>query len=174
MNAIEAIACRHSTRAYLPLPLEEEKLQVILSAGCAAPVGSARYDALHLTVVQDESLLARIFDAVGDMTEKILGVRKDMNFGAKTLILVSAAPGMMPGIEYANAGCVLENMAIAATALGVASVIVGGPAAAIANDVELCATLCLPEGFKPLLGAFFGYAEEDVPAKSHTISITRK
>ena len=54
---------------------------------------------------------------------------------------------MIPGIEYANAGCVLENMAIAATSLGIDNIIWGG--------------------------ASFGYAVTEETAKEHTISVNR-
>lgn len=41
----------------------------------------------------------------------------DKNFGAPTMIVVSSKPAVFPGIEYANAACVIENMAIATTSL---------------------------------------------------------
>ena len=60
MNALEAILKRKSTRAYGPAQISEEALENIIKAACAAPVGMARYDTLHITVVQNEDMLARI------------------------------------------------------------------------------------------------------------------
>ena len=53
MNTLEAIAKRKSTRNYTPEQIPEEALAVILKAGFAAPVAMAKYDSLHITVVQN-------------------------------------------------------------------------------------------------------------------------
>ena len=118
MNAIESIMERTSIRAYKPKQIDNEALQKILQAGMAAPVGSNAYDALHMTVVQDRDLFPIIDKAVSDMIFSMLGKRMDKAFGAPTMVFISSKPAIMPGIEYANAACVLENMAIAATSLG--------------------------------------------------------
>lgn len=64
----------------------------------------------------------------------------------------------MPGIDYANAACVLENMVPAATDQGVNSLIWGGAATAVNQNGLLKKLLEIPDGFKPLLCASFGYA----------------
>ena len=107
------------------------------------------------------------------MVSKLFGKRMDKNFGAPTMIIVSAKPGMMPGIEYANAACVLENMLIAATDMGIDNIIHGGGSAVVAQSEELKQKLSIPEGFKPALCASFGYAVNAEPAKDHSIAITR-
>ena len=173
MNTLEAIAKRYSCRNYKPEQISEETLNEILKAGMAAPVGSAAYDSLHITVIQDWDLLNTISNAVTDMVEKLLGKRMDKNFGAPTMIIVSAKPGMMPGIEYANAACVLENMLIAATSMGVDNIIWGGGSAVVAQSEELMKQLNIPDGFKPALCASFGYAVNEESAKEHNISVTR-
>ena len=173
MNTLEAIAKRVSVRAYKPKQISEEALESILKAGMAAPVGSGAYDSLHITVIQDWKLLNSISDAVTDMVEKLLGKRMDKNFGAPTMVIVSSKPAMMPGIEYANAACVLENMLLAATSMGIDNIIWGGGAAVVAQNEELKKRLNIPEGFRPLLCASFGYATEEVPAKTHEITVNR-
>ena len=173
MHTLEAIAKRKSTRSYKPVQIPEGALQTILKSGCAAPIAMARYDSLHITVVQKQELLDRINAATAEMIAQTLGVRKNVDFGAKTLILVSSTPVHRPGTEYTNAGIVVENMVLAATDLGIDSVILGGAPGAVAQDAELMKALEIPEGFTPLLGAFFGYGAEDTPAKEHTIAINR-
>lgn len=173
MNTLEAIAKRYSCRSYKLEQISEEALEAILKAGMAAPVGSGAYDSLHITVVQDWDLLNEISDAVTEMVSKIFGRRMDKNFGAPTMIIVSAKPGRMPGMEYANAACVLENMLIAATSLGIDNIIHGGGSAVVAQSEELMQKLGIPEGFKPTLCASFGYAVEKTPAKNHTIAVNR-
>ena len=173
MNTLEAIKKRVSCRAYKPEQISKESLDTILKAGMAAPVGSGAYDSLHITVIQDGDLLNYIGDAVTDMVEKLLGKRMDKNFGAPTMIIVSSKPAMMPGIEYANAACVLENMLIAATGLGIDNIIWGGGAAVVAQSEELKKQLRISEEFTPLLCVSFGYAVKEEPAKTHTITVNR-
>ena len=87
MNTLDAIFSRKSTRAYNGEQISEENLQLILKAGCAAPIGMARYDTLHITVVQNEDILSKIFNEAEEAMFKAIGMRKNMNFGAKTMSL---------------------------------------------------------------------------------------
>ena len=173
MNTLEAIAMRTSIRAYKPKQISEENLKAILDAGMSAPVASGAYDSVHLTVIQDAALLNEIGEAVNEMVFKVLGRRMNKNFGAPTMIIVSAAKGHIPGIEYANAGCILENMAIAATDMGIDNIIWGGAPATIAQSPELMSKLHIPEGYTPVLCASFGFAVQQEPAKGHTITVNR-
>lgn len=171
MNAIESIMKRTSVRAYKTEQIGDKELQTILQAGMAAPVSSNAYDTLHMTVVQDREVFPIIDKAVSDMIFNMMGKRMNKSFGAPTMVFVSSKPAMMPGVEYANAACVLENMAIAATSLGVANIIWGGAAAAVAQDESLRKKLEIPEGYNPLLCISLGHAKEDEPAKKHEIGI---
>lgn len=173
MNTLEAIAKRKSTRNYTPEQIPEDVLQTILKAGCAAPVAMARYDSLHITVVQSQDLLDRINAAAAEAISKALGVRENTDFGAKTLIFISSTPIHRAGTEHANVGIVMENMVLAATDLGIDSVILGAAPAAVAQDPQLMKDLKIPEGYTPMLGVFFGYGAEDTPTKEHTIAISR-
>ncbi len=173
MNTLEAIAKRKSTRAYKPVQIPEDALASIIKAGCAAPVARAQYDSLHITVIQSEEILSKIAEGASEMLFKMMGVRKNMNFGAKTMIVISSVTSAMPGMDYANAGIILENMVLAATDLGIDSCIMGAPTAILAQNEELIKAAGIPDGFKPLLGAVFGYAVEDAPAKSHEITVNR-
>ena len=171
MNAIESINARKSTRAYKSKQISNSDLETILQAGMAAPVGSGAYDTLHITVVQNQSLFSKINVAVTDMIFKMMGKKMDKNFGAPTMIFVSSKPTMITGLEYANSACVLENMSIAATSLGIDNIIWGGAAAAVAQKTELQKDLEIPEGYKPILCISLGYAKENVTPKKHEISV---
>ena len=172
MQTLVAIAKRKSTRSYKPERISEEALQTILKAGCAAPVAMGNYASLHFTVVENPVLLEKINEAATEALLK-LGVQKNADYGAKTLILVSSTPVHRPGTDHANAGIVIENMVLAATSLGIDSVILGAAPAAVAQDRELLKALEIPDGFVPLLGAFFGYGTEATPPKEHTITVNR-
>lgn len=173
MNTLEAIAKRRSARSYKPEQISEEALATIIKAGCAAPVALAKYDSLHITVVQDERLIEKIFDQAQEVVFAAIGVRKNLNYGAKTLIVVSSQPPHREGMDCANGAIVIENMVLAATDLGIDSCIMGAPIAALAGNTELSQAIAIPEGFSPVLGAVFGYATEHAPAKEHTITVNR-
>ena len=173
MNTLEAIAKRTSIRAYKPDQIPEDALQAILKAGMAAPVGSGAYDSLHITIVQNTELLNEIAAATNEMIFKMLGRKMDKNFRAPTMIIVSSKPAMMPGIEYANVSTVLENMALAATDMGIDNIIWAGAAGAVAQSEELSDKVGIPDGFKPVLCASFGYAVTPAVGKEHSISVNR-
>lgn len=173
MNAIESITVRKSTRAYKSKQISNSDLETILQAGMAAPVGSGAYDTLHITVVQNQEIFSKINVAVTDMIFKIMGKKMDKNFGAPTMIFVSSKPAMMPGLEYANTACILENMAIAATSLEIDNIIWGGAAVAVAQNEELQKDLEIPEGYKPILCISLGYAKETESPKKHEISVNK-
>ena len=174
MNTQEAIAKRKSTRSYTAAPVPEEALNAILQAGFAAPVAMARYDSLHITVLQNEEIIKRINDATSEMFSKRMGVKRDMDFGARTLFFVSTTTeGLHPEMAYANVGIVVENMVIAATDLGIDTVILGGAPRVIVEDEALMKDLGIPAGMKPVLGICLGYATTEEPPKTHSITVNR-
>ena len=173
MNTLEAIAKRKSTRSYTDEMISEDALEKILKAGMSAPIGMGKYDSLHITVVQNDALIVRIFDEAQEVVFSTLGFKKSFNYGATTLIIISSQPSYREGMDYANGGIVIENMALAATDLGIDSCIMGAPIAALADNAELSNTVGIPDGFKPVLGIVFGYANTNEPAKEHEITINR-
>lgn len=174
MNTLEAIAKRKSTRSYTTTPVSEEALNTILQAGFAAPVAMARYDSLHITVLQNVDVINRINEATSEMFFKRIGVKKNADFGARTLLFVSTTTEGLPiEMVYANVGIVVENMVLAATDLGIDTVILGGAPRIIVEDETLMRDLGIPEGFKPVLGICLGYATAEEPPKTHSITVNR-
>ena len=172
MNTLEAIAKRRSTRAYKSEQIPKEAVEAIIKAACAAPIAMAKYDSLHITVIQNQNIIDRINDITAEMFAKKTGIKKSTDTGAKTMILVSSAHTILPPeMEYANVGIVVENMVLAATDMGIDSVIIGGAPAIISQNDDIIKELGIPDGFKPILGAMFGYAVTEEPAKSHTINV---
>lgn len=171
-EVLKTIYNRKSTKDYSGVKVSRNDLLSILNAGMTAPVGMKRYDTLHLTVVEDEALLTAISDRA-DM--KTPARPRAPLYGAPTLIFVSAKFEREDNIEYANVGCIMENMAVAATALGVDSVYLWGFIRVVRANADLLAALRLPEGFIPVSALAVGYgtatddAEETGPR--HTVEI---
>ena len=158
MEMIKTIAMRKSTRGYKAEQISDESLTAILNAGCAAPVGMGAYDSVHITVIQNPDLLDKITNA----TANAFGNPKMKPFyGAPTLVIVSGKPNeKSPNIEVANAACIIENMALAATNISIGSVYLWAFLASFSADKELLKKLNLPKGFVPVSGIALGYATE--------------
>ena len=155
MTMMETICSRKSVRSYTGENITAKELEVILKAANASPVGMGQFDSLHLTVITNKDLLAKIEASAAAMFGK-----PDMHplYGAPTLILVSSrkpAP-MMENVAYSNAAIMAHNMALAATELGVGTCYIWGAIAAVSRNPEVLAELKLPEGFMPCCAMCFG------------------
>lgn len=170
MDFMNVILKRHSVRAYKPEQIGEQNLNTILCAASAAPVGRGEYDKIHLTVVQNPELLQKI----SDKTAKLLGMPEGANalYGAPTLIVVSEQAGQDHGVACANAGCIIENMLLAATGLGLGSVFLFAFVHALKENSDLVKALQLPDGFEVKAGAAIGYPQEALPIeKKMTVTL---
>ena len=174
METLQAIARRKSIREYKPEQISELALDTILGAGCAAPVGMAAYEAIHLTVLQNSDLLKRISQSAAVLMNR---PGYDLFYGAPTVIIVSAQAGAFPNIEIANAAIILENICIAATDFNLGSVFVWGTALILQAEPDLMQELKLPTGFAPVASVALGSPAVPDPQeknlKQKTIAITR-
>jgi nitroreductase len=169
METLKTIAMRKSTRSYKSEQINEEYLKKIINAGNSAPVGNGAYDSVHLTIIQNPILLNKLSQTAANMFGN---PDADPLYGAPTLILISGKPNMQfPNLEYANAACIIENMMLAATDLGLGSVYILGAIAALHANVELLNTLNLPKDFVPVSGIVVGYPTEPLVQKDE---FTRK
>ncbi|BCN30272.1 nitroreductase family protein [Anaeromicropila herbilytica] len=57
MELMKAIVSRNSIRKYKPEQITEDELNLILKAGCAAPIGMGKYNYMHITVIQNPSFI---------------------------------------------------------------------------------------------------------------------
>jgi nitroreductase len=181
MKTMEAITNRQSCRSYTEEQLTESELQTILQAANAAPLAFGGYDEIKLTVIQNKELLAKL-DAAG---AKLYGNPKLVRHFAPTLILVSfKTNGRKPGFlatffsedkpdpyPYCNVGCIVENMALAATDLGLGNVILGGPPLVITMNPELSAELKIPQGFMP--GTAIALGKAAMPLKERELTVAK-
>lgn len=157
MNTLDAIKARHSTRAFSDRRISDADLEAILFAGGQAAVGAADFQSMKLFVVQDPQLLQDI-DAAS--------ARKPGThplYGAPTLVVLASRPSILPNIEFTNAGCVIQNMMVAAADLGVDSVYLWMSMYGINNNPELGQRLGFPEDFTCVGTVALGYAAKDFP-----------
>ncbi len=171
MELLEAISKRRSIRAYTNEKVAETKLKIILEAGCAAPVGRGLYDKMHITVIQEKSLLKEISEAM----KSAMHTDDDPLYGASTLIVISAAEMPYPGIEIADTACILENMMLEATEQGLGSVVVWASGMIVNHTPGLKQKAGIPDGYSAVSGIVVGEKAMEVEPKelACTIKINR-
>lgn len=156
MNTLEAIYSRRSIRNYSGAPVTEDELCEILKAAYAAPVGRAMYDTLALSVITKPELLAEWEKLTADAMKV-----PDMHpfYGAPTVILVSSViPSEQDGnVNYSNAAIIVQNMALAATELGVGACHIWGAVRALNGNEEFAEGLKIPAGMKPCCAIALGH-----------------
>ena len=180
MDYFELLSYRKSTRKFTDEQISEDDLKKILYAANAAPVGSNMYKDVHLTIVRDRGVLDKLAEAAVKRHEdkvtmaKIVGEIRDAERPKTTTDPFYAAPlvifishrkqDLQPGIEYANTACIAMSMHLAATALGLGSVLMWGSLEAmrVIPELDNTALLELPEDFEPLLGVAFGHTEKEL------------
>ncbi len=190
MEFTKVLQLRQSTRRFVEEQLSKEQLDALLAAAELAPVGSAMYKDIHLTVVQDQALLLRLCQAawarfstrekiqevagdVDDGNHKALGSEKpNLFYGAPTVIFVShRKQSVQPGIEWANASIVAHQMHLAATDMGLGSCYMWGALESMRMLPELdnSEELRLPPDFEPLIGLAVGIplSEPEMRAARH-------
>ena len=160
MNTLDAIKLRHSTRGFSDRQIGDAELDAILFAGGQAAVGGADFKSMKLIAVQDPELLQAI-----DVASAAAGKRPVPHplYGAPTLVVLASRESILPSIEFTNAGCVIQNMMVAATDLGVDSIYLWMSMYGINNHPELMQRLGFPEGFTCVGTMALGYEAREFP-----------
>ncbi|MDL2229738.1 nitroreductase family protein [Treponema sp. OttesenSCG-928-L16] len=154
METLRVILKRKSVRGFKSVQIPDNALNIIIKAGCAAPVANGDYSSLHLGIIQNRLMLNRIRAAISEAA----GEKADFLYGAPTLIIISSRQRGALHIEVANAACVAQNMMLMATDLEIGSVYVLGPVLAFKPDAEWAKELELPDNFFPTAAVALGYS----------------
>ena len=158
MNTFDAIKARHSSRGFTEKQISDADLEAILFAGGQAAVGGADFKSLKLYAVQDPELLKAI-----DESSAKLRPGSHPLYGAPTLVVLASKQSILEKIEFTNAGCVIQNMMVAAADLGVDSIYLWMSMFGINNDPELIRRLGFPEGFTCVGTMALGYEAKEFP-----------
>ena len=137
MELFEAIARRHSYRGkFLAQPVPRADLVRIVEAGMAAPSG-CNAQTTTFVIVDDAALIA----AIGDIVEKDF-VRK----APALIVCVAEHRKVYKGLSFGVEDCAaaVENMLLAITALGYASVWLDGVLRTADRAARIAALLAVP------------------------------
>ena len=158
MNTFDNLFSRRSIRTYNGGNITESELNLILKAAYASPVGRALFDTLNITVISNREFLNKWENYCENQTEH------RPFYGAPTVILVSS---LIPStdlksvnVNFSNAAFLVQNMAIAATELGIGSCHIWGAVRFLNDNEELLKELNLPEGMVPCCAIILGQTDE--------------
>lgn len=172
MDLMDTIAWRSSSRSFLDQQLTDVQLRTILQAANAAPVSMGKREDVQLVVIQNADLIAKIEKVTEEFTQENFGRAVEHSaYGAPTIILVAGKKheGMLNTQAFLNTGCIMENMLLAATSLGLGSVFIYMIAAALLQNKELCEELTLPEDFFPVSVMAVGTSAEQSEKRDLTV-----
>lgn len=156
---LDMLLTRRSVRAYKPDPVPEALLEEVLRAGTYAPTGGGRQSPV-LVAVTDKA--AR--DEISRLNAAVMGKDTDPYYGAPVLVLALADPASSTWVE--DASCALENMMLAAHALGLGSVWVHREREIFDSEAgkALLRAWGLPETLRGVGAIALGYASGPAPA----------
>lgn len=156
---LDLLLTRRSVRAYKPDPVPTALLEEVLRAGTYAPTGGGRQSPV-LVAVTDRA--AR--DEISRLNAAVMGKDTDPYYGAPVLVLALADPASSTWVE--DASCALENMMLAAHALGLGSVWVHREREIFDSEAgkALLRAWGLPETLRGVGSIALGYASGPAPA----------
>lgn len=160
-NFLEIIRTRRSCRCYKPEQITDEQLNAVLEAGTYAPT-SRGLQSPFIVAVQEEGLLKRL----AKMNADVMGVTTNPYYDAPTYVLVFVPEDFANGVY--DASLVLENMMLAAHALGLGSCWIHREREMFATEEgkQLMKQWGLPEGLTGIGALSLGYPDgEPAPAK---------
>ncbi len=163
-STIDVILSRRSVRVFDERPIEEDKIKQLLACAIYAPSAKNKQN-WHFSVITNQSVIEKMNQLTLLGMEK-LGIEKEANYHvfyhAPLVVVLSS---VIEGYSEINAGCAIENMAIAAKALGFDSCIIGQTRYMYhqGNKIDINRLIKIPVGYDHDLAICFGYPLEDNP-----------
>lgn len=159
---LELIKTRRSCRKYKAEQISDDDLNAILEAGTYAPTGKGSQDPFIVAVQNKDDL-----DKLTAMNAAVMGVTTNPYYDAPTYILVFASESNKNAVQ--DGSCVLENMMLAAHALGLGSCWINRERQMFETEEgkKLMAKWGLPEGLIGIGALSVGYIDGSLrPAKA--------
>ena len=156
----EDLLTRRSVRKYSDRPVEEEKLDRVLTAGLYAPTGMNNQSPV-LVAVRDKATR----DKLSRMNAAVMGASGDPFYGAPCVIVVLSDPERMTWVE--DGSLVLGNLMNAAHSLGLGSCWIHRAKECFdtPEGKELLRAWGVPENYRGVGNCILGYAAEEPEAK---------
>ena len=156
----EDLLTRRSVRKYTDRPVEDEKLDKVLTAGLYAPTGMNNQAPVMVAVRDKETR-----DKLSRMNAAVMGASGDPFYGAPCVIVVLSDPERMTWVE--DGSLVLGNLMNAAHILGLGSCWIHRAKECFdtPEGKALLRAWGVPENYRGVGNCILGYAEEEPEAK---------
>lgn len=174
-DTLKTIKNRYSCRNYTGEPVEQEKLEAIALAGIQAP-SAMNNQPWEIIVIKDKALIdemdAATMEALSKGEDKSLYERMmsrggKMFYNAPCMIVVAKLPN-----TDLDCGIVIENLALAASSLGLGNVICGLAGLAFATEKgEYFKSKIIPEGYELGMTILIGYATDTEGGMPHEVDM---
>ncbi len=153
-NFLEIIKTRRSCRKYKSGQITDDELNAVLEAGTYAPT-SRGLQSPFIVAVQDEEQMKEL----SAMNAEIMGVSFNPYYDAPTYVLVFAPESNNNAVQ--DGTCVLENMMLAAHAIGLGSCWIHREQEMFATErgKELIRKWGLPDGLRGIGALALGYPD---------------
>ncbi|WP_072532231.1 nitroreductase family protein [Bacteroides ilei] len=155
---LKIIETRRSCRKYKKEQVKDSELKAVLEAGTYAPT-SRGMQSPYIVAVQNEAVLRKL----AGMNAKVMGATSNPYYDAPTYVLVFASLDSHNPVQ--DGSCVLENMMLAAHAIGLASCWIHREREMFETPEgkELIREWGLPENIIGVGALALGYADGDLP-----------
>ncbi len=155
---LKIIETRRSCRKYKKEQVKDSELKAVLEAGTYAPT-SRGMQSPYIVAVQNEAVLRKL----AGMNAKVMGATSNPYYDAPTYVLVFASLDSHNPVQ--DGSCVLENMMLAAHAIGLASCWIHREREMFETPEgkDLIREWGLPENIIGVGALALGYADGDLP-----------
>lgn len=156
----EDLLTRRSVRKYSDRPVEDEKLDKVLTAGLYAPTGMNNQAPVMVAVRDKETR-----DKLSRMNAAVMGASGDPFYGAPCVIVVLSDPERMTWVE--DGSLVLGNLMNVAHSLGLGSCWIHRAKECFdtPEGKALLRAWGVPENYRGVGNCILGYAAEEPEAK---------
>ena len=181
MDVFSCIATRHSTRKFKEEPVPQELLDKVIEAGRQAPSGKHKNQD-HFLVIRKQETMQELAALVRQEFAKMeVTPENDDNFGGairaskkgsynflyNPAAFIIVANKKDYGNNFADASCAMQNMMLAANALGLGSCWINQlrETCDVPEVRALLTEYGVPEDHIVVCSAAIGYIEKETPAK---------
>lgn len=162
---------RYSVRGYKPESITKEELETVILAGLHAPTATNRQE-IHFSVVDGSNPILKELEDLKNAQRNVVDPPFNFYYNAPTVIFISAETEFY--WSKVDAGIAVENMALAATELGLGSLIIGCVKDALHSEKKdyFAKALGIPEGYQFEIALAIGY--KDAVKEPHTFDAKKQ
>ena len=170
-EVLNAIAKRSSTRGYTEQKLTKEEVEQLVIAGLQAPTAANKQE-IHITVVDGGNPILKKLEELKNECMGLTNPQNNFYCGAPTVFILSADASFY--WSKVDAGIAVENIAIAAEAMGLGSLIIGCIKDPLYGDKKeyFAKALRFPEGYEFQVAIALGH--KAVSKEQHEFEVDRQ